>query len=847
MDMTRDTLYTLLLATLLLIGTVLRFAGLTRGDAAPAPSASLSATSSPAFIRFHPDEEMVIRAALSPDFDLLKPPLTVYGVLPVYTLRGALALAGLCGWGGTSLEDPNSARHIYYTARILAILCSCGVLLLVWRLGCRYFDRSAAVLGLAITAFAPGAIQQAHFFIVDGFFVLLSVATVYVAAHATTHTDRRWYALAGILIGATAAVRLNGLLLGLVLLAGHLAATGWRDWSSLRRRLFQPELWLAGGTALIALLLVEPYLVADPQLLWRADESGDFGLAIKVTQGQIMQPWTLIDLHTIPYLDHWNLWPLIVGWPLAVVFLLAFSYVLWRERRPPVMLMALWCGLYFLLIGQLQARAVRYLLPLLPFMALFAGALLTASWQATRPWMRQGGKLITILVMGHLAFKGLAFAPIYTQEDSRLQAGRWIASQIPKGSHVGVETGGFSMQSLVSDQDYSPVILDVTRIFYGYPYLSCRAQLGFLETRLRDMDYLVLIDVNRYAQFTAVPELFPVVAELYKRLVAGELGFELAQRFKAYPSLLGLSFVDDGAEPSFLGYDHPAVWVFKSKGKAAVGEAFARWENQIAENPCCPDHSLEQVAAQLRAGDWAQAKSAAHSLLGAYPDLALGYWLLAQTHHHLGAPDSAAGALVHYRLPGWTSAPASIDADSLDLVLGRYRSENPRVAHILHTGTLHYIPANTALSLAAFGLNDLALQVLSEGAEQNYRSSTQAAEQMAESYLSVAEQFMKAGDSNRMEQVVELSTRIYGVKEAFNILAIQAQERGEPARALKWWEQSLLIDADQAEIHQRAGLVALLNLGQKDKARYHLGRAVALDPSLQAGIAAALNAAKEGR
>ena len=118
---------------------------------------------------------------------------------------------------------------------------------------------------------------------------------------------------------------------------------------------------------------------------------------------------------------------------------------------------------------------------------------------------------------------------------------------------------------------------------------------------------------------------------------------------------------------------------------------------------------------------------------------------------------------------------------------------------------------------------------------------------MAQSYLSVARRFLKAGDLARMEQAVELSTRIFGIKEAYNILAIQAQQRAQPAQAVQWWEQSLQIDPNQAEIHQRLGLVALLNLGQRDKARYHLGRAMALDPSLQAGITAAVQAAQKGR
>jgi tetratricopeptide (TPR) repeat protein len=377
------------------------------------------------------------------------------------------------------------------------------------------------------------------------------------------------------------------------------------------------------------------------------------------------------------------------------------------------------------------------------------------------------------------------------------------------------------MQGLVSDQDYQHVNLDVTRVFYTYPYFSCRAQLGFLGGRLQGMEYLALTDVNRHAQFTAVPELFPVVAGLYERLFAGELGFELVQRFKTYPSLLGVSFVDDGAEPSFLGYDHPAVWVFRSMGKAAVGEAFARWAERIADNPCCPDRLLEQVAASFRAGDWPRAEAAARRTLEVHPDLALGYWLQAEIARQSGDPEAAAAAKT------------------------RYWPKDLGVPHVLHSGTIHYLPTHTALSLYYLGLGDLALQALREGIQKNPRYTATATEHMAQSYLEVAKCFFTAGDLDRMERAVELSTRVFGIREAYNILATRAQQRGQTPQALKWWEQSLQLDPNQADIHRQVGLAALIELGQRDKARYHLGRALDLDPSLQAGIAAALGAAQE--
>ena len=43
---------------------------------------------------------------------------------------------------------------------------------------------------------------------------------------------------------------------------------------------------------------------------------------------------------------------------------------------------------------------------------------------------------------------------------------------------------------------------------------------------MQHFDYIAIVDVNRYRQFTAVPDLYPAAAAFYQKLVAGELGFE---------------------------------------------------------------------------------------------------------------------------------------------------------------------------------------------------------------------------------------------------------------------------------------------------------------------------------
>ena len=54
-----------------------------------------------------------------------------------------------------------------------------------------------------------------------------------------------------------------------------------------------------------------------------------------------------------------------------------------------------------------------------------------------------------------------------------------------------------------------------------------------------------------------------VVAQHYRDLFEGKLGFELVKTFKVYPSVLGISINDDPSEFTFRLFDHPRVYIFR--------------------------------------------------------------------------------------------------------------------------------------------------------------------------------------------------------------------------------------------------------------------------------------------
>ena len=775
-----------LLVLVLILGCYTRFVGLSRGYVEPPVGSAESAAVGGSFFHFHPDEATLLRAAseLTSPFD---PLITAYGLVPIYLARGALDGVGLLSAGSGGL--PKSRQYI--ALRFVSALLSVGCLALVWVVARRFLDPWSALLALYFTAVAPVAIQQAHFFTVDGIFTVITLAGFYTILRAVAQGGWGWFLAAGVLIGLAGATRLNGLLLGLVLVASMVVMRG----TGTLRKL---PLWLSAVVATATLLALQPYLATDPGILFRGTTSDDLHFSLKVARGEILRSWTVADLHSIPYLHYWtDLWPLSVGWPLTLVFAASLGYAVWR-RRPLGWLILGWAALYFALIGALHTKHVRYLLPLLPFLALLAGDFCGRMAQSTR--FRAIGIGVCIVVALHAGIYGLAFSQLYSVEDSRIQAARWMETNVFSGARIGVERGGFTLLPLVSHDRFVPVVLNLSTLFEARGYMSCEAQFEYLShDRLLNLDYVAIVDVNRYAQYIAAPRLLPVAAGFYRRLIDGTLGFEPVARFKNYPSWIGIQFRDDGAEASFIGYDHPAVYILKRNSDEAVAAAMEHWQDELSRNRDCADLLLKKAAQSFREGHFEEVAGVATEVAAQYPDLPLVHYLRAAVNRRRGLPYSHA----------------------TDRFVGGFQN---RATHVL--------PWASAMSFAVLGLPELALEVVRQFGTAT-RHSPAYHRDLSRSYLILANLMYRKGTLTAAQQVYELADQLYPSSAANNRLAVIAYRGGRYEGAARFWSASLRIDEKQAGIHANVGQVLAKHSTSLDQARHHLRRAIELDPSLE--------------
>ena len=738
------------------------------------------------FYHYHPDETTLIGASLALD-DPTQPPLTAYGMLPMYL--GRAVLEGTAWLTGEPVDsDALSVR----TVRAVSALLSLATLATMWALARNLWGAPTALVAVLLVGATPLAIQQAHFYTVDGLFALLALLSLGAVIRLHDGSRESAYLVAGLLIGATAATRLNGLLTALVLAVAHFTALRVTGWQGLSERFRAKGLWYAALTTVVTVVVLQPHLLIDPESMLRSSGTDDFAYSVAIASGDMLRPWSLADTDTIPYLHFWiALWPQGVGWPLTLLLALGwFRAVAQGERADR--LIALWCALYFLTVGGLHTKHVRYLLPLLAPLGLLATRMVIDLCE--HPGRRRWIVAVVAACALYTWAYGVAFSRIYGVEDARITAGRWIHRYVPEGSTIAIERGGFSMRGSFSASTYQEQDLNTSTVFSTRGYLSCGAAADYLVSRLEWAGWVAITDVNRYRQYTAATGLYPVLSSFYTALLDGGLGFEPVQRFKVYPRVAGWTFRDDDAEPSFLGFDHPAVLILRQGADHRA--VLAAWQNAASELPGCADADLHAAARALEAGDLAVAEEA---LAGAREsEIGLAHLLQVMVHQRRGEGELA-------RLSMESFSAGAYDRSLSALLL----------------------PWAAAASLVELGLIKEAVRILELAWERRLGLEAVDKEIMSKSYLYVGLQLSEVGRVDLEERAYLMAADLWESPLTLNPAAKLVQDRGDAKTALALWEKSLDLDAGQIHVHVAAGNAAG-HIGDRDRALHHLSRVVEL-------------------
>jgi len=569
---------------------------------------------------FHPDERQVyyvteelklpapltLQALLNPE-STWNPKFFAYGSLPMYLLR-LVTDAVKRFWPEYGWRYAN-----YILGRGLSAVFDVGSVLVIYVIGKRLYGRAVGLLGATFTALAVLHIQLSHFYTVDtllAFFVIASLA----AAIRVAQKGGLWGALpAGLALGAALATKASALpLAAIIALAWLLAAI----------RADQPLGWrkailgcvLSGLLALLAFAVCEPYAFIDWQefLIGVARES-------LMVQGAIDWPYTRQYIGTRPYVYlFWQTCKWSLGLPLGLMgFAGAASVTVAQARRLIVsrlrdrsaeLVPVCWFLVYFGLVGGFHTKFLRYMLPVIPLLCMWAACVLVRLWMAPRVAGARWGRVALPLTLACTAFYTGAFMNIYRAEHTWVRATRWICEHYAPDRLIMIESWDDPLPLWQGRDDLGCMVSQRFQFFEAHDE-DTQQKLNDLLDLLTSSDYLSLSSNRLYNALPRLPERFPLTTRYYELLFSEQLGFELVHYEETQPSLWGVTFADDTfsnpdlpvprliaaaprhglvlnlgrADESFTVYDHPKPLIF-AKTKDLSRDELLQLFGATAEN-----------------------------------------------------------------------------------------------------------------------------------------------------------------------------------------------------------------------------------------------------------------------
>jgi hypothetical protein len=550
-------------------------------------------------------------------FDVTRSPLSpyntepgrdyIYGQLPLFATKLTAAALGQGDYGTLNIVG----RRV---AALLDILTLGLVFLVALRL-LDWLDRRRAVEGAlvaaALYALTVTAIQHSHFFTTDSWLTffgmltfLLALRSVAGGSESNTRALQPSLVLLGAAFGLTVACKISGALIAVpvfiallgraVLVSRHAGRVG--AFVNLAATML-----IVLASAYVAFRTVSPYTFAHSSWLdVSLNDSFRDALArqAQATSGESLPPpsfqWLLAPRVWSP-LENLVVWQL--GVPLGIAALAGLGVLVLRSiktvlARPgrtieadalvqltsQLMLVA-FVGTVFFYVSTRFAHTGRYLVPMVPLLAVAAACGLAIS---TRRHRRLWLTLATVLVAA-TGLYAVAFARIYTRQNTRVAATIWINTHVPGGATIANEHW----------DDALPVAGQWTEPGTPYGFHGTTVpvfdpddamKLRKLYDALSTADYYVLSSPRAWNTIGRLPDRFPLMSRFYEQLFAGKLGFRREATFTSYPELFGVHVDDLRAEEAFWVYDHPPVRIYRRVEPLR----WARFKAALCPKPVAP-------------------------------------------------------------------------------------------------------------------------------------------------------------------------------------------------------------------------------------------------------------------
>jgi len=409
-----------------------------------------------------PDELLLIGVVIGFFRGDPNPHFFEYPTLYLYVLAGVYCLffarAMLAGLVRDSAEFAASFKvnfvPFFLAARATAALLGGATVALVHAIARPLFGVTAGLLAALFMAVAFLHVRDSHYATTDVPMVFFVAAAM--LAIVRVHCYRRAFdaRLAGVLAGCAMGVKYNAvmLVLPMAIVEGIHAWQLRRDW---RRLLRETHLFRMAACCILMFLAGSPYLLLDYGRALHDLRSLQASTSMGMTPPELLgRGWTYHLPHSLWYG---------VGWPMLIS---ALAGMVWMAARHPgtALVLGSFPLAYYVVAGAGYNVFVRYMIPVVPFLCIFAGYFVASMASALGRTMRLRpawvAAVVGLAVAALPAWNVVRFDRLLMQEDSRIEAGRWLMENVPAGASM-----------FISGNRYGHPAMDFVRYRqFGYDY-----------------------------------------------------------------------------------------------------------------------------------------------------------------------------------------------------------------------------------------------------------------------------------------------------------------------------------------------------------------------------------------
>lgn len=509
-------------------------------------------------IGYHPDERHIAFVLESLKITDLNPHSFAYGGLYYY-------LQWLISWCFYPFSR-GYENYIFY-GRLFSVFSGTLTVYLVYRIGREISGKKAGLFSAFLLATSTLHLQNSTFATVDILLVFFMTAVLFFLVRYQFYALRTDLYAASVFFSAACSVKISAVSLGILFLGIFLEKLSRsRNHSKEDTKRVLKNFLISIVLFFVTNFIFQPYAWIDFTHYW-ADLSQQIGMV----KGQWVPPYTMQYVDTNAYI--YPLEQMVWGMGLLQSVLVAIGVLYTAVRifkgkgSPAVILLFIWSFIFFAVVGRYQVKFPRYLLPIYPTLCLFGGIFLGNIYERSSNVKGAIKKTYFVALIGICALSPLSYIQVYLQPHIWDQASRWIYENIPSGSVIlsedwddtlPVSLPGFSQTKFkVGEKDYKLAIYNT----------DSDEVVQTISRQLADADYIVLpTSRGAYALLQDTKRL-PISTAYYRKLFAGQLGYDFLQSFRVSSRLGPLSVDDRVMDESISVYTHPRVVVFKNKKK----------------------------------------------------------------------------------------------------------------------------------------------------------------------------------------------------------------------------------------------------------------------------------------